>query len=231
MATCIAFWRVRRPAKTSARGARLGRRPRAAAEPGSGRRAAGRPRGPSRGRSRRGTRSARPVSGRGGAPSVRAALQRRQPPAARLLELLERPVEEAPAAGAFVRRVGDELRDEGPACADAGDRGRGVRRRRVDDVGGARGAARARSVSSPYRSGNGRRRRSPSTAHGRSVGGADAIVTTCTAWPRSLRNRASSGPCVAGPPTSGGQIPGRTVMRIGRRSGRPVTARGPLSRA
>ena len=32
------------------------------------------------------------------------------------------------------------------------------------------------------------------TGQGRSVGGADAIVTTCTEWPRSTRKRASSGP-------------------------------------
>ena len=48
-------------------------------------------------------------------------------------------------------------------------------------------------------------------------------------WPRPVRNRASSGACVAGPPTSGGQIPGRTVMRIGRRRYRPEADNHPRS--
>src|SRR6478752_6823273 len=53
------------------------------------------------------------------------------------------------------------------------------------------------------------------TGTGRSVGSASPIVTTRTSWPRSRRNRAKSGPCVAGPPTSGGQIPVRRTTRIG----------------
>ena len=34
-----------------------------------------------------------------------------------------------------------------------------------------------------------------------------AVVTAVTSWPRSARKRPSSGPCEAGPPTSGGQMP------------------------
>ena len=70
------------------------------------------------------------------------ALQHQQAPPARLLKLLERPVEETPTAGTLVRRVGDELRDQGPAGTDAGDCGRGVSGGCVHDVGGARGARR-----------------------------------------------------------------------------------------
>ena len=52
------------------------------------------------------------------------------------------------------------------------------------------------------------------------VGAVSPIVTTCTSWPRSRRKQAKSGPWVAGPPTSGGQIPVRKTMRMGGQSHR-----------
>src|SRR5919202_1383839 len=45
------------------------------------------------------------------------------------------------------------------------------------------------------------------TGYGRGSGGASAVVTTSTSWPRRNRNEATSGAWLAGPPTSGGQMP------------------------
>ena len=51
-------------------------------------------------------------------------------------------------------------------------------------------------------------------------------MTTRTSWPRATRNRAKSGPCVAGPPTSGGQIPVRNSDPHA--SGGPAPRTGPV---
>ena len=52
------------------------------------------------------------------------------------------------------------------------------------------------------------------TSHGRTSGSLSPIVITVTSWPRSTRYRENSGPWVAGPPTSGGQMPVRKTIRM-----------------
>ena len=206
---------------------RLARRP----ARGSARRAGARSRGPSRARSRRGSGSGRSASSRARSARVRARFSAasRAPPACWKSSSVpsKRPQRRARSYAGSETSFATSGRRE----PHARRRGGGVGGRRVDDVRRRARPRVARSVSSPYRTGNGRPRSTVVTGQGSSVGGADAIVTTCTEWPRPTRKRASSGPCVAGPPTSGGQIPGRTAMRIRRRIGRPVAARGPRSPA
>ena len=125
-------------------------------------------------------------------------------------------------SGARARRPG--RRPASPRAAFATPRMRSSRQR-TSRSRRRRSAVRARCAATDVQgartgpeSGDRGRRRPPRTAV--TAGSPSPIVTTTTSCPRSTRNRENSGPCVAGPPTSGGQMPVRKTMRMSRRGGR-----------
>ena len=147
----------------------------------------------------------------------RSSRRTRPQAAAAGLERRTSPVDEPAPARAFERRIGGELHDERRARERGAERRAADHAGRVDDVGvrarATRRDASARSVTDarrqPARMPSGRGKRC-------GAGGASAVVTTSTWWPRARSQPASSGAWLAGPPTSGGQIPD-TIKTLTRR--------------
>ena len=141
-----------------------------------------------------------------------------------VLELVEVTVEQPKATGSLVRLVRDELDDDRTSREGRTERRPTEHARRVHDVG-IRGPG-------AY---DGERPRMPNPARLRTAHPAD-LIPLARGWrisgrhhldpcPRSSRNAASSGAWLAGPPTSGGQIP-ETISTFTAR--RPASGRPPM---
>ena len=161
---------------------------------------------------RAGTRSGRRSCGARRSAAVRVARssRTRSPPRTRW-NSVERAVEPSRAALPLVRLVGDELDDERPPCERCAEGGTPHHRRRVDAVGRPRCARHL--PRRPRDAGAARHgaRETQRTGYGCGAGSASAVVTTSTSWPASRSAVASAGAWLAGPPTSGGQMPETTT--------------------
>ena len=194
------------------REAELARAPRqpdaapAAAGSRSGRLSPSPPRAPSPARARAGTRSGRRHARRGGGRGrVRGGAPRsaaHAPPGTRRASRRRAPA--ASPARRRRRRRASARAAAARACSRA-RRARSCwshrRRRRERARRATRAATRA------CRSPTGVERRTAWIGKSGAAGATSAVVTTSTPWPRERRNAASSGAWLAGPPTSGGQIP------------------------